>query len=490
MDCKKAREKLSFYVYGELTEGEKAPVDAHLQICGECTRKLENYRVVREALRSLPEAGPPGDFLVKVRSRLEEPITLATRLDELFEALAGRRLMAGASVATAAGLALLLGQTQGGFFPAERFEAAAPSAAEAPVAAGPAAPMSMAAGDRDRAKKSRPASDPAPVRAQVEAGKAAASAEEVAPSAAPGAGRSATQLAAAPRSRASAAPAAPPPPPRRDAAEAFDDDYGLPARPARQVPEARRVPVASPRYEAPPESSPFLDGTVMARAVAAPPPRRAPAEVRSMDAAALADELERLQPSPPASPAGRDSSGNLSLFAPEGAMARLSPADGSRPDPRSGGAGLDRPVAGGLFGEADARVPFVPVSLAWVRTTFGRKVEVSSGPESGVEESVSRTLGLRTDDPRRLLAGLHDLVEAGLGLEIQRVVFRPDEEIEVLLRFGGPSSLDRFVEDLQALPMAELASDLSSPSALAVGGEGEATRARLLIPNVSDLAAR
>src|SRR5579859_39902 len=72
MTCFIAKNMLSELMDGELPSARKAELEGHLSGCSGCSHELEQIRRVRTLLRALPVEKAPRDFLVKVRSRMEE----------------------------------------------------------------------------------------------------------------------------------------------------------------------------------------------------------------------------------------------------------------------------------------------------------------------------------------------------------------------------------------------------------------------------------
>lgn len=528
MDCKKAESYLSFYVFDELTPGERVPLAAHLQICGSCTRKLENYRVVQESLGELPEAQVPSDFLVGVRARLETPETWVDRVEEFLTVLPYRRALAGASLASVLGLAAFVGQSGQMALQQDRVQQE-PDVQRLGAVAAPLAPSSSSFAHLPEGSEA-PEEDAAGLPAPGTSGAPSVSRQAV----------EEKQVAPPESGFAESAP-----PARRSPASAFDDDFGLPHRESLQIPD--RAPATATRRFAlhadeAPSASPFLDQASLgnssgagpapdpvasapvvqesrtsrreladapsrSRSEAPPAPRLAraargaapstPATQKKLRKAAavpakpmalvaadtsrdldrmgpqeLASELERLAPRT-SSP--REDREGLSIFAPAGVddqqlLARMALED------ESSDSFLDS------VEEAPALAPLEPVSLAWVRTTFGRRVEVQDMGNYQPGPTVAREVSVRTRSPRHFLTGLRDLVEAGIGFELRQVVFRREQEVEVLLSFGrglrGLDSLERFVENVRSLPEVDVDSDLSHRVP-----EGQLLLARFLVPN-------
>lgn len=525
MDCNHAKELLSVYVFEEIEDADRGRLESHLQVCGQCTRALEKFRVVRQALSDMPDPEVPADFLVGVRARLEQPVTWMDTVDDALATLSGRRLMTGASLALAAGFAVLVGNTGG--------DLAAP-----PVRAARQERDAVAEAPRDVLAGAALASESEEQTAgAAEGGEASEKSDqardkkkEFAPVVAPSApGGSALAADAAPAPQAEVVAVAPAPAPaasarRPSAAESFDDVFGE-AEPeaAAAPPPAPAAPVAMPaaapkRAAAQPPSSPFLERKALASRTEAEAPR----ELASMGANELGQELARLEEARGrsrrrsargAGTSGASASGraDLSIFAPAASVARgadalvedlgglggyaddeadLGGADAFLGDAGTGlarvsdGDAFDRrggpaPAADELFSDAP-RV--APVTIAFLRTTFGRSVSVLQPTQvSRFPAQVGRDLGLRSSDPRGALMGIHSLVESGLGLRLEGVEIRQGEEVALLLSFApgesGQRALERFVEDLRGLGGTALASDIAS------AGGGELGRlARVTLP--------
>jgi hypothetical protein len=59
MKCKKSKEKIILYLYGELSETEKAELDDHLKECSECSHDLEYTKKVFKLVDSSKEEALP-----------------------------------------------------------------------------------------------------------------------------------------------------------------------------------------------------------------------------------------------------------------------------------------------------------------------------------------------------------------------------------------------------------------------------------------------
>ncbi len=79
MNCDDFREILALYVGGECDEDERIVVEAHLAVCSECSREVEEHREARAALLQLREESPRTETVWKgVRHRLFPIRTLGT----------------------------------------------------------------------------------------------------------------------------------------------------------------------------------------------------------------------------------------------------------------------------------------------------------------------------------------------------------------------------------------------------------------------------
>jgi hypothetical protein len=200
-----------------------------------------------------------------------------------------------------------------------------------------------------------------------------------------------------------------------------------------------------------------------------------PGNLELMDARGLSGELDRLASTTLSSRVRSEAREGLSIFAPDGSsedqlLARMTLETSSEDAfPAESPAALTEPQVRA-------------VTLAWVRTVFGRRVQVQDIDASQDGPEVAREISVHTLTPQRFLTGLRDLVEAGLGFELKEVVFRKEQEVEVLLAFGtgirGLDSLERFVENVRSLPQVEVTSDLSRRIP-----DGQSLYARFLVPN-------
>jgi anti-sigma factor RsiW len=63
-------DRLSDYLDGELTEGERIALEAHLQSCGECSEVLEQLRGVVSRARTLGDVAPERDLWPGIAQRI------------------------------------------------------------------------------------------------------------------------------------------------------------------------------------------------------------------------------------------------------------------------------------------------------------------------------------------------------------------------------------------------------------------------------------
>jgi hypothetical protein len=74
MNCKQVDEKLSLYLYDELSAEERGAVEAHLASCAACTEAARELEKLRLALEERPLRAPSPELLVHCRSDLEEAL--------------------------------------------------------------------------------------------------------------------------------------------------------------------------------------------------------------------------------------------------------------------------------------------------------------------------------------------------------------------------------------------------------------------------------
>lgn len=101
-----SEEELSACIDGRLSNRQQERVEAHLQSCADCRRKLEELRSLVAELRALPETKAPRSFA------LSPEMAAATRREAIRERheerTAARRVYLGLSGATAAATVLLI----------------------------------------------------------------------------------------------------------------------------------------------------------------------------------------------------------------------------------------------------------------------------------------------------------------------------------------------------------------------------------------------
>lgn len=464
MDCKKVVELLSLLLDDEVPARERAPLDQHLQVCPDCSRQLEHFRVMQGALADMPAIEAPGQFLVDVRARIDQPVTLAEQLEPLFETLSRGPVLAGAT------LAALLGLTHfsGALGPAGPVQPDLLPGAEAPaLTVASASDLTGLAGAASLPGEASavevPGADPGANPTEAGSGGAALAATDGDPS--PALAAAPTMLAAAP-----AAVVAPASATRADG-RAPGQAPGAPSDPGSTLGQADEPPATrapAPSADRPPSDLPFLDGGVaLADARAA-----APRPIEDMGADELSAELGRMLPS-------GDGPGSLAIFDPGSAdvRARLSPEEAA--GPRS---------APSVAPVRTAPAPRATVSLAWLRTHFGRKVQVRDAGSDQPQVDVARQVDVSAAAPKGFLEGVRNLTQAGWGMDLEEVLFWDGGDVEVVISFGTEASasarISRFVEDLRALAGGELASDVSLGAT-----PGQPSRLRLVMENGATIAA-
>jgi len=74
MRCKDVRSRLQNYVLGEISEGEKLPIENHLNSCQECQKEEQIRRWLIVTLESDVMEEPSANFVQSVMERLPERI--------------------------------------------------------------------------------------------------------------------------------------------------------------------------------------------------------------------------------------------------------------------------------------------------------------------------------------------------------------------------------------------------------------------------------
>jgi predicted anti-sigma-YlaC factor YlaD len=70
MKCHETQKLLSAYADGEMQAEKMRVIDAHVQSCGSCQRKIEEIESLWKALDVLPVANPSPYFYAKLASRI------------------------------------------------------------------------------------------------------------------------------------------------------------------------------------------------------------------------------------------------------------------------------------------------------------------------------------------------------------------------------------------------------------------------------------
>ena len=74
MDCKTFEEKLTLYLYDELSPAERGAVDEHLAGCEGCRHALDETRRLQQFMTRAPAPRPTPELLVRCRQRLEDAL--------------------------------------------------------------------------------------------------------------------------------------------------------------------------------------------------------------------------------------------------------------------------------------------------------------------------------------------------------------------------------------------------------------------------------
>lgn len=80
MNCNEVRDNLSLYIDDELNDVEKKLMDEHLKNCTECSKELDEYKKIIQALSELPEEEPPAGYCKRLHQKLLD-VSLETKED-------------------------------------------------------------------------------------------------------------------------------------------------------------------------------------------------------------------------------------------------------------------------------------------------------------------------------------------------------------------------------------------------------------------------
>jgi len=101
-------DRLSDYLDGELTEGDRVALDAHLQTCAECSAVVSELRRVVRRARTLKPIAPPTDLWPAIASRIGATPTTAKVVDIADRKRPPRRWAFSLPQLAAAGIALMM----------------------------------------------------------------------------------------------------------------------------------------------------------------------------------------------------------------------------------------------------------------------------------------------------------------------------------------------------------------------------------------------
>lgn len=107
MKCQNARELLSSYIDGVLSEKEKSSLERHLASCSRCSREAAQLRYIIETLHGLEEATAPSDFMSVLHEKLMREKVVPFQRPQAPDV--HRRFRTGWAVASVAGIALAVG---------------------------------------------------------------------------------------------------------------------------------------------------------------------------------------------------------------------------------------------------------------------------------------------------------------------------------------------------------------------------------------------
>jgi len=109
MQCEEARQLFTDYVDGALPERDREAFSAHLEQCAKCAQELRAFDHAVVAVRSLPQASPPGHLRERIREALYAAAAQAPSVAEARAAKRSRlRVWLGASIGAAAAVGLLM----------------------------------------------------------------------------------------------------------------------------------------------------------------------------------------------------------------------------------------------------------------------------------------------------------------------------------------------------------------------------------------------
>jgi len=124
-------DQLSDYLDDELSEAERAAIDAHLAECAECTRTLSSLRRIVAEASSLPPRAPENDLWPGIAARTMQPRRISFTIPQLAAASLLLAALSGGAVV------LLLGGTNGRSQTAQnQADTLAPAAGDSQAGAG------------------------------------------------------------------------------------------------------------------------------------------------------------------------------------------------------------------------------------------------------------------------------------------------------------------------------------------------------------------
>src|SRR5919109_770661 len=101
-------DRLSDYLDGELPDGERIAVEAHLQGCAECSAVLRDLRRVVRRAKILKDQGPNRDLWPEIATRIGATAAATTKTIDLASHRRARRWSFSLPQLAAAGIALLV----------------------------------------------------------------------------------------------------------------------------------------------------------------------------------------------------------------------------------------------------------------------------------------------------------------------------------------------------------------------------------------------
>ncbi len=84
-ECDKFKRFFSDYLDGEISFEERRSLEAHLQVCTDCSETMRQMKIIQESLRRMPQVKTSADFEQRLHQQIFAPQTSVQMGNQLFQ---------------------------------------------------------------------------------------------------------------------------------------------------------------------------------------------------------------------------------------------------------------------------------------------------------------------------------------------------------------------------------------------------------------------